>query len=187
MHREPSAPDAPLDACAVLDGTAAMAEEKQHIEQFNVDARPAPARWGLRFRSGCGLRCRDRRTVGRWCTCSTLPFPSLARTALRGKHSAESYAGAAGGGCGRPDFVIEQQGPQLSFKPAPTVVSLTKVDVGSVRWILGQVVKLLRAFRRFPYKLRRCECGRFEYRSGEWDIASFASFLCRRTIGPVSP
>ena len=38
MHREPSAPDAPLDACAVLDGTAAMAEEKQHIEQFNVDA-----------------------------------------------------------------------------------------------------------------------------------------------------
>jgi hypothetical protein len=69
-----------------------------------------------------------------------------------------------------PTFVIEQQGPQLSFNPAPTVVSSAKVDVGSIRWIVG--LRLLRAFRRFPYKLRRCECGRFENRSGEWDIAS---------------
>ena len=79
-------------------------------------------------------------------------------------------AGTAPGDCGSPDLVIEQQVPQFSFKPALIVVSSANLDVVAIRWIVG--LKLWRAFRRFPYKLRRCECGRFENRSGEWDIVS---------------
>jgi hypothetical protein len=60
----------------------------------------------------------------------------------------------------------EQQVPQFSFKPAPIVVSSANLDVVAIRSIVG--LKQWKAFRRFPYKLRRCECGRFENRSGEW-------------------
>ena len=92
---------------------------------------------------------------------------------------------------GSPNLVIEQKGPQLSFNPAPTVVSSAKVDVGSIRWIVG--LRLLRAFRRFPYKLRRCECGRLKnvlgsgishHKRAELSISPGKS---KWIIGPVSP
>jgi hypothetical protein len=56
---------------------------------------------------------------------------------LRGKHSAECYAGAASGDCGSPDLVIEQHGPQLSFNPAPTVV----ISASEIEGIVEQAFK----------------------------------------------